>query len=68
MLAFLLGMLYTLNMVASDEGITVNFVVQMIIVLSIGNIPKTILLAIYYGRHGKQRRYKQLDKMNIQDL
>lgn len=67
-LAFLFGLLYPLNMIAPDEGITVNFIIQMLIVWFIGNIPTIILLAIYYGCRGKQRRNKQLDKMNIQDL
>ena len=55
-------------MIAPDEGITVSFIIQMLIVWFIGNIPTIILLAIYYGCRGKQRRNKQLDKMNIQDL
>lgn len=67
-LAFLFGLLYPLNMIAPDEGITVSFIIQMLIVWFIGNIPTIILLAIYYGCRGKQRRNKQLDKMNIQDL
>lgn len=67
-LAFLFGLLYPLNMIAPDEGITVSFIIQMLIVWFIGNIPTIILLAIYFGCRGKQRRNKQLDKMNIQDL
>ena len=67
-LAFLFGLLFPLNMIAPDEGITVSFIIQMLIVWFIGNIPTIILLAIYYGCRGKQRSNKQLDKMNIQDL
>ena len=67
-LAFLFGLLYPLNMIAPDEGKTVSFIIHMLIVWFIGNIPTIILLAIYYGCRGKQRRNKQLDKMNIQDL
>ena len=67
-LAFLFGLLFPLNMIAPDEGITVSFIIQMLIVWFIGNIPTIILLSIYYGCRGKQRRNKQLDKMNIQDL
>lgn len=67
-LAFLFGLLYPLNMIAPDEGGAVSFIIQMFIVWFIGNIPTIILLAIYYGCRGKQRRSKQLDKMNIQDL
>ena len=67
-LAFLFGLLYPLNMVAPDEGVTVSFIIQMFIVWLMGNIPTIILLAIYFGCRGKQRRHKQLNKMNIQDL
>ena len=67
-LAFLFGLLYPLNMVVPSEGINVGFIIQMIIVWLMGNIPTIILLAIYFGCRGKQRRNKQLDKMNIQDL
>ena len=67
-MAFLFGLLYPLNMIAPDEGITVSFIIQMLIVWFIGNIPTIILLAIYFGCRGTQRRNKQLDKMNIQDL
>ena len=66
--AFLFGLLYPLNMVVPSEGINVGFIIQMIIVWLMGNIPTIILLAIYFGCRGKQRRNKQLDKMNIQDL
>lgn len=67
-LAFLFSLLYPLNMIAPDEGVTVSFIIQMLIVWLMGNIPTIILLAIYFGCRGKQRRNKQLDKMNIQDL
>lgn len=67
-IAFLFSLLYPLNMVAPSEGVTVGFVFQMIIVWLIGNIPTIIFLAIYFSCRGKQRRNKQLDKMNIQDL
>ena len=67
-LAFLFGLLYPLNMIAPDEGVTVSFIIQMLIVWIMGNIPTIILLAIYFGCRGKQRRNKQLEKMNIQDL
>ena len=67
-IAFLFSLLYPLNMVASSEGVTVGFVFQMIIVWLIGNIPAIVFLAIYFSCREKQRRNKQLDKMNIQDL
>lgn len=67
-LAFLYGLLYPLNMVAPDEGVSVGFFVQMLLVWLVGNIPTIVFLAIYFGCRGKQRRNKQLEKMNIQDL
>ena len=67
-IAFLFGLLYPLNMVAPSEGATAGFILQMIFVWVLGNIPTIVFLAIYFGCRGKQRRNKQLDKMNIQDL
>ena len=55
-------------MVVPSDGITAGFIVQMIMVWLLGNIPTIILLAIYFGCRGKQHKNKQLDKMNIQDL
>ena len=67
-ISFLFGLLYPLNMVAPSEGVTLVFIVQMIIVWILGNIPTIIFWAIYCGCREKRRRNKQLDKMNIQDL
>ena len=67
-ISFLIAFLYPLNMVAPSDGVTAGFIVQMIIVWLLANIPTIIFLAIYFGCRGKQRRNKQLDKMNIQDL
>lgn len=67
-IAFLFGLLYPLNMAAPAGGVTAGFIFQMILVWLLGNVPTIILLAIYFGCRGKQRRNKQLDKMNIQDL
>ena len=67
-LAFLYGLLYPLNMIAPSEGVNAGFIVQMIVVWLLGNIPTIVFLAIYFGCRGKQRRRKQLEKMNIQDL
>lgn len=55
-------------MIAPSEGVNVGFIFQMILVWLLGNIPTFVLLAIYFACRGKQRRNKQLDKMNIQDL
>lgn len=68
LIAFLFGLLYPLNMVAPSEGVTVGFIFQMILVWLLGNIPTIVLMAIYWNCRGKQRRNKQLEKMNIQDL
>lgn len=67
-LSFLFGLLIPLNMITPPEGVTAGFVVQMILVWLLGNIPTIIFLAIYFGCRGKRRRNKQLEKMNIQDL
>ncbi len=66
--AFLFGLLYPLNIVAPSEGITAGFIFQIILVWLLGNIPTIIFLAIYWGCRGEQRRNRQLEKMNIQDL
>lgn len=67
-ITFLISLLYPLGMIAPSEGITAAFVVYMILVWLLANIPTIILLAIYASCRGKQKRKKQLDKMNIQDL
>ena len=67
-ISFLFGLLYPLNMVAPSEGVTVGFIIEMIIVWALGNIPTFVLLAIYFGCRGKNRKNRELDKMNIQDL
>ena len=67
-MAFLFGLLFPLNMIAPSEGVSAGFVFQLILVWLLGNIPTILLLAIYFGCRGKQRRRKQLDKMNIQDV
>ncbi len=67
-IAFFFGLLYPLNMAAPSEGIAAGFIFQMILVCLSGNIPTIIFLAIYGGCREKQRRNKQLEKMNIQDL
>lgn len=67
-LAFLFGLLFPLNMAVPSEGVSAGFIFQMILVWLLGNIPTFLLLAIYFACRGKQRRKRQLDKMNIQDL
>lgn len=67
-IAFLFSLLYPLNMIVPAEGVNAGFIFQMILVWLLGNIPTIVLLTIYFACRGKQRRNKQLDKMNIQDL
>lgn len=67
-LCFLYGLLYPLNMMAPSDGISAGFVVQLIAVWLLGNIPTIVLLIIYFACREKFRRSKQMDKMNIQDL
>ena len=61
-IAFLFGLLYPLNMVAPSEGVTAGFIVQMIIVWILSNIPTIVFLSIYFGIRGNQHHNKQLKK------
>ena len=67
-ISFLFSLLYPLNMTAPSEGASVGFVMQMLWVWLLGNVPTIVLLAIYFSCRKKNRRNKQIDKMNIQDL
>lgn len=67
-LTFLLSLLYPLNMIAPAGGVTAGFVLQMLLVWFLANIPTIVLLMIYFACREKQRRKKLLDKLNIQDL
>ena len=58
-IAFLLSLLFPLNMVVPSQGVTAAFLLQLCLVWVIGNIPTMILLAIYFACQGKQRRDKQ---------
>ena len=64
-ISFLISFVYPLNMAIPSVG---GFIVALILGWLLANIPTIILLAIYFSCRGKQRRNKQLDKMNIQDL
>ena len=64
-ISFLSSFIYPLNMAIPSVG---GFIFALILGWLIANIPTIILLAIYFACRGKQRRNKQLDKMNIQDL
>ena len=67
-LSFLFSLLYPLNMMAPTEGISAGFVVQLLLVWLMANIPTVVLLVIYFACREKQRKKKQMDRMNIQDL
>lgn len=67
-ISFLFTLLYPFSMMVPPEGVTAGFVFEIILVWLLANIPTIILLAIYFGSRGKQRRNRQLEKMNIQDL
>lgn len=67
-IAFIFALLYPLNMIAPPECASAGFIFQMILVWLLANIPTIILLTLYLSCRGKQRRKRQLDKMNIQDL
>ena len=64
-ISFLLSCTYPLSMAIPSVG---GFVVALLLGWLIANIPTIVLLAIYFACRGKQRRNKQLEKMNIQDL
>ena len=67
-LSFLFSLLYPLNMMAPAEGVSAGFLVQLLLVWLIANIPTIVLLAIYAACREKRKKKKQIDKMNIQDL
>ena len=67
-LSFLFSLLYPLNMMAPQEGVTAGFVVQMIVVWLMGNIPTLILLAVYFTVRSRRRNSSELDRTKIEDL
>ncbi len=64
-ISFLISFIYPLNMAIPSVG---GFIFALVLGWLIANIPTIVLLTIYFACRGKQRRNKQLDKMNIQDL
>ena len=62
------SVLTPIGMVGAAGGLTVGFVLQVLLMWLLSNIPTAVLLAIYFACRTRQRRKKQLDKMNIQDL
>lgn len=67
-IALVVSFLFILLMAVPEEGTTAGFILQMAATWLLCNIPTAVLLAIYFGCRGKQRRDKQLERMNIQDL
>ena len=67
-ISLIFSFLYPLNMTVPLEGVSAGFVLQLLAVWLLANIPTIVFLGIYFGCREKQRRSKQLEKMNIQDL
>lgn len=67
-IAFLFGLLYPLMMVAPSEGVSVEFIIGIVMVWLLGNLPTVLFLTIYFVCREKKHRKKQLEKMNIRDL
>lgn len=49
LIAFLIGLIYPLNMIAPADGLTIGFVLQMVLVWLMGNIPTIVFLGIYFA-------------------
>lgn len=64
----LLSLIYPWNMVYPPDGVTFGYVLLMVQVLLIANIPTFALGAIYFACREKMKKSKQIDKINIQDL
>ena len=68
LITFLRSVLTLIGMVGSAGGPTADFVLQVLLMWLLSNIPTAVLLAIYFACRTRQRRKRQLEKMNIQDL
>lgn len=68
LITFLRSVLTPIGMVGSAGGPTVGFVLQVLLMWLLSNIPTAVLLAIYFACRTRQRCKKQQEKMNIQDL
>lgn len=55
-------------MAAPPEATALSIASTLVMTLILSNIPTLILLAIYFVCRERQKRNRQLDKMNIQDL
>ena len=67
-LTFLYSLLSIFSMAAPPEATALSIASTLVMTLILSNIPTLILLAIYFVCRERQKRNRQLDKMNIQDL
>ena len=67
-LTFLYSLLSIFSMAALPGATALSIAGTLVMTLLLSNIPTLILLAIYFACREKQKRNRQLDKMNIQDL
>ena len=62
---------YALSLIhisAPSGEVTADFVLQVVLVFVLTNIPTVLLIGIYCACREKVRRKKEMEKMNIQDL
>lgn len=64
----LLSLIFPLNVAVPSSGVTGELVMLMVVVLLLANIPTALFLAVYFAVRGKERKKKQMEKLNIQDL
>ena len=67
-IAFCISLVYMLNLAAPSGEVTADFVLQVVLVFVLTNIPTVLLIGIYCACREKVRRKKEMEKMNIQDL
>ena len=67
-LTFLYSLLSIFSMAVLPGATALSIASTLVMTLLLSNIPTLILLAIYFACREKQKRNRQLDKMNIQDL
>jgi hypothetical protein len=66
MIAFLISIIYVLNIV--DTGRLWNNLAMVVLTFFLTNIPTIVLLIIYFSCRDKLKRKAQLEKMEIQDF
>lgn len=67
-LFFLASLIVPFGMMAPENGVTGGFLLSVLLVFLLANIPTIILISVYFACREKQQRKNQLDKMSIQDL